>query len=239
MSNPAFWEKTYVGLESDNWVMTVEWSIQKSILLIWITILVAIATWMYAPLNSIVIPNYFILAIVWFIVALIIIFKKKTAPFLAPVYAVIEWTVIWAISMIYDVALPGIVMQAVWLTFVIFLIMLWLYASKIIVVTEKFRMWVVAATWAIMFMYIIAFIWSLSGWFSMPFIHESGPIGIWVSVFIVGIAAFNLALDFDVIEQGAAEKAPKYMEWYASFGLLVTLVWLYLEVLRLLSKMRK
>jgi uncharacterized YccA/Bax inhibitor family protein len=175
---------------------------------------------------------------VTFILALIIIFAKKTAPFLSPVYAIIEWILLAAISMVYEAVLPGIVMQSVWLTFTIFLTMLWLYASKIIVVTQKFRMWVVAATGAIMLIYIAALLWKLTWWYSVPYIHESGPIWIGISVFIVWIAAFNLALDFDVIEKWAQAKAPKYMEWYAWFGLLVTLIWLYLEVLRLLAKIK-
>lgn len=238
MANPAFWDKSFVWLESDNWVMTVEWSVQKSVILIWITILSAIITWIYTPLQAFILPYY--LWFIWatFVMALVIIFKKKTAPYLAPIYAILEGFILWAISMIYEAALPGIVMQSVWLTFAIFLIMLGLYASKIIVVTQKFRMWVVAATGAIALMYIASLLWSITGWYNVPFIHESGPIGIGISVFIVWIAAFNLALDFDVIEKWVAVRAPKYMEWYAWFGLLVTLIWLYLEVLRLLSKIR-
>lgn len=237
MANPAFWDKTYLGLESDNSVMTVEWSIQKSFILIWLTIMSAILTWMYLPLE-LSMTYYIPLIIVTFIMALVIIFMKKSAPYLSPVYAVLEWVLLWAISMVYEAALPWIVMQSVWLTFAIFLTMLWLYASKIIVVTQKFRMWVVAATGAIALIYIASLVGSLTGWYNVPYIHESGPIGIWISILIVWIAAFNLALDFDIIEKWAEEKAPKYMEWYAWFGLLVTLIWLYLEVLRLLSKIR-
>lgn len=238
MANPAFWDKSFIWLETDNWVMTVDGSIQKSVILIALTIMWAVLAWVYTPLQAIVLPNYLWLIGGTFIMALIIVFKKKTAPFLAPVYAILEWLLLGTISMLYEAALPGIVMQSVWLTFAIFLTMLGLYASKIIVVTEKFRMWVVAATWAIALMYIASLLWSLTGWYTVPFIHESGPIGIAISVFIVWIAAFNLALDFDVIEKWAEAKAPKYMEWYAGFGLLVTLIWLYLEVLRLLSKIR-
>lgn len=238
MANPAFWDKTYLWLETDNWVMTVDWSIQKSTILITLTIMSAILAWTYEPLQQYILPYYIWFIIVTFILALIIIFKKKTAPFLSPIYAILEGLILWAISMLYETALPGIVMQSVWLTFAIFLTMLWLYASKIIVVTQKFRMWVVAATWAIMLVYLASLLWSITWWYNVPYIHESGPIGIWISVFIVWIAAFNLALDFDVIEKWAEAKAPKYMEWYAWFWLLVTLIWLYLEVLRLLSKIR-
>mgnify|MGYP001942970794 FL=1 len=238
MANPAFWDKSFVWLETDNWVMTIEGSIQKSVVLIALTIMWAILAWVYTPLQNIILPYYLWLIWATFIMALVIIFKKKTAAFLAPIYAVLEWLLLWTISMLYEAALPGIVMQSVWLTFAIFLTMLGLYASKIIVVTEKFRMWVVAATWAIALMYIASLLWSMTGWYEMKFLHESTFLGIWISVFIVWIAAFNLALDFDVIEKWVAVRAPKYMEWYAGFGLLVTLIWLYLEVLRLLSKIR-
>jgi uncharacterized YccA/Bax inhibitor family protein len=238
MSNIAFNENSFKNLESDGSTMTVEWSIQKSAFLILLTIASAIATWMIPEINTFVTPLYIPFIIWTFILALVIIFAKKTAPFLSPVYAILEWVILAAISMIYEAMLPGIVMQSVGLTFAIFLTMLWLYASRIIVVTQKFRMWVVAATGAIALVYVISLVWSLTGWYNVPYIHESGIIGIWISVFIVGIAAFNLALDFDNIEMWANANAPKYMEWYSAFGLLVTLIWLYLEVLRLLAKIR-
>ena len=133
---------------------------------------------------------------------------------------------------------PGIVMQAATVTFAIFGVMLFMYKARIIQVTQKFRSGVMAATGAIMLLYVISILGSLSGWYEVPFLHSSGPLGIGISVFIVGIASFNLLLDFDVMESGVAAKAPKWMEWYASFGLLITLVWLYIEVLRLLSKLR-
>ena len=238
MSNIAFNEDSFKKIESDGTSMTVEWSIQKSAFLILLTIWSAIATWMIPEINTFVLPIYIPFIIGTFILALIIIFAKKTAPFLSPVYAILEWVILAAISMLYEAMLPWIVMQSVWLTFAIFLTMLGLYASKIIVVTQKFRMWVVAATWAIALVYLISLVWNLTGWFTVPYIHESGMIGIWISVFIVGIAAFNLALDFDNIEMWAKANAPKYMEWYSAFWLLVTLIWLYLEVLRLLGKIR-
>jgi len=240
MSNIAFNEKTFENL-SDNIsgeTMSVEWSVRKSFLLIWITILSAVAVWVYEPLRNIVVPFFWVLAIVGFILAMIIIFKPKTSPFLAPVYAILEWWFLAAISLFYASAYEGIIVQAVGLTFAIFLVMLGLYTSRIIQVTQKFRMWVVACTWAIALMYIVALIWSLTGLYTIDFIHSSGPLGIGVSVFIVGIAAFNLALDFDTIETGVRNNAPKYFEWFAAFGLLVTLVWLYVEVLRLLAKIR-
>lgn len=240
MSNIAFNEKTFEKIWDNVWwdTMTVEWSVRKSFLLIWLTILSAIAVWMYQPLTEMVVPYFWVLAIVGFILALIIIFKPTSSPVIAPIYAIIEWGFLAAISIFYASAYEWIIVQAIWLTFAIFLVMLWLYTSRIIQVTQKFRMWVVACTWAIALMYIVSIIGSLTGLYTVDFLHSSGPLGIWVSIFIVGIAAFNLALDFDTIEMWSKANAPKYYEWFAAFWLLVTLVWLYIEVLRLLAKIR-
>lgn len=235
MANPAFNEKSFKGLESSGEVMTVSGSINKSIILVALTIGSAVVSWWYA---EILMPYLLGMVIFAFLFSLVIIFKKQSAPYLAPVYAIIEWMVIATFSAYFEMQYPGIVIQAVMVTFAIFMTMLLLYKFQIIQVTQKFRSGVIAATWAIALLYIVSIIGSLSGWFSVPFIHSGGPIGIGVSVFITGIAAFNLLLDFDMIEQGSEAKAPKYMEWFAGFGLLITLVWLYLEVLRLLSKIR-
>jgi len=130
------------------------------------------------------------------------------------------------------------VVQAVSLTLAVFFIMLGLYRARIIRVTEQFRSIIIGATGAILIVYLISLFGGLTGWFNVPYLHDNGPIGIGISVFIVGIASFNLLLDFDIIERGVQAKAAKYMEWYASFGLLITLIWLYLEILKLLSKIR-
>ncbi|HEY6253595.1 MAG TPA: Bax inhibitor-1/YccA family protein, partial [Candidatus Angelobacter sp.] len=145
--------------------------------------------------------------------------------------------VLGSISEIFDKAYPGIAIQAVTLTFGTLLALLVLYRARVIRVTEKFRLGVIAATGGIAFFYLLTFI---LGFFGIHFatIFGSGLIGIGFSVFVVVIAALNLVLDFDFIESGAAAGAPKYMEWYGGFALLVTLVWLYLEILRLLAKMR-
>ncbi len=235
MANPAFNEKSFSKLEQDGTVMTIQWSINKSIILVSLTILSAIITWSYV---GIFLPYLLPLVIFTFLFSLIIIFKKETAPYLAPIYAIIEWVVIATISVFFEAQYPGIVIQAVTATFSVFLVMLFLYKTKIIQVTQKFRSWVFAATGAIAALYVISIFGTLTWWFEVPFIHSNGPLWIWISVFIVWIAAFNLLLDFDMIEQGSEAKAPKYMEWFAWFGLLITLVWLYLEVLRLLSKIR-
>jgi len=172
------------------------------------------------------------------IVAFITIFKKTWAPFTAPIYAVLEGLFIGGISAIFEVQYSGIVFQAVTLTFGTLFAMLVAYRLGLIKVTEKFKMGVVAATGAIFVVYLLSFVLSLFS-VNVPFVHSGGTIGILFSLFVIVIAALNLVLDFDFIEKGAEHGAPKYMEWYGAFGLIVTLVWLYIEFLRLLSKLRQ
>lgn len=171
------------------------------------------------------------------IVGLVTIFKKAWSPVTAPMYAVLEGFVLGSLSEIFDKMYPGIALQAVTLTFGTLLFLLVLYRARIIQPTERFTMGVVAATGGICFFYLLT--WIL-GFFGIHFnsIFGSGPLGIAFSVFVVVIAALNLILDFGFIESGAAQGAPKYMEWYGGFAVLVTLVWLYLEILRLLAKLR-
>ena len=171
------------------------------------------------------------------IFALVTVFKKEWSPVTAPIYALLEGLVLGGMSALFNVRYPGIAMQAVGLTFGTLFVLLFLYSSRIIKVTQKFRLGVFAATGGIMVFYLIEMV---LGFFGIHFntINGSGPIGIGISLFIVAIAALNLVLDFDFVEQGVACGAPKYMEWYAGFGILVTLVWLYIEILNLLSKMR-
>lgn len=170
-------------------------------------------------------------------IAILTIFKPKLARFTGPVYALVEGLVLGAISHLYNLQWDGIVVQAVGLTVGVFAIMLGLYATRVIKVTDKLRMGIVVATGAVMLVYLVSLVARLFG-ANLPFIHDTGPIGILFSLAVVAIASLNLVLDFDFIEQGANRGAPKYMEWYGAFGLLVTLVWLYLELLRLLSKLR-
>jgi len=236
MANPLMSEWMYSKIWIDkNDSMTLEGAINKSYILVWTTILSAIFVWNNSP---IFLPYTLPIVVIAFILSLVIIFNKKSAPYLAPVYAILEWIVIWAISIIYEKDFPGIVIQAVSLTFWVFLIMLTLYRTKIIKVTENLRTWIISATWAIALIYIISFLWSITGWYDIPYIHESWLIWIWFSVFIVWIASLNLVLDFDNIETWVKMEVPKYMEWYTSFWLLITLIWLYIEILRLLSKVR-
>lgn len=183
-------------------------------------------------------PGWLILAVLGgFGVAILTMFKPKLARFTAPVYAVIEGLVLGAISHFYEAQYSGIVLQAVGLTVGVFVMMLVLYATGTVRVTDKLRKGVVAATGAVAMVYLVTLGLRIFG-ADVPFIHDSGPVGILFSLAVVGIASFNLLLDFDFIERGVKLQAPRYMEWYGAFGLLVSLVWLYLELLRLLSKLR-
>jgi uncharacterized YccA/Bax inhibitor family protein len=169
--------------------------------------------------------------------ALITIFKKSWAPVTAPLYALVEGLFIGAISALFEAMYPGIVMQAAMLTFGILFALLLAYKSRLIPVTANFRLGIAAATGGSALIYLVNFVLGFFG-IDIPFIHESGPIGIGFSIVVVVVASLNLVLDFDFIENGADRGAPKYMEWYGAFGLLVTLVWLYIEILRLLAKLR-
>ncbi len=172
-----------------------------------------------------------------FVLAIITVIKPKFARVTAPLYGVGMGLFLGAISHTFNAQYDGIVVQAIGLTFGVFAMMLVLYASGTIRVTDKLRKAVIAATGAVALVYIVSIVARLFGG-SVPMIHESGPVGIGFSLLVVGIAAFNLLLDFDFIERGVKMGAPRYMEWYGAFGLLVTLVWLYIELLRLLAKLR-
>ena len=171
------------------------------------------------------------------VIGLVISFKREWSGYLAPLYALLEGLFIGAISAMYNVAFPGIVANAVGLTFGVGVAMYFLYTMRIIRATEKFRAVIVTATVGIGIFYLLVMVLGMFGINNMSFLHEGTPLGIGISLFVVAIAALNLILDFDMIEQGAAVGAPKYMEWYGAFGLMVTFVWLYLEMLRLLSKL--
>ncbi len=170
-------------------------------------------------------------------IGLVTCFVPRISPYTSQAYAICEGLFLGAISAIMEQKFPGIAAQAAALTFGTLAIMLTLYKTRIIRVTEGLKTAVIAATGAIALLYIVCFVLAMFGK-QVPYIHSSGWIGIGFSLFVVGLAAFNLLLDFDFIEQGVYARAPKYFEWYAGFSLLVTLVWLYLELLRLLAKLR-
>ncbi|HXE07044.1 MAG TPA: Bax inhibitor-1/YccA family protein [Acidobacteriaceae bacterium] len=174
-----------------------------------------------------------------FVVAMITIFKKDWSPITAPIYAALEGLALGGLSAVTEMHYPGIGIQAVSLTFGTLFVLLFLYRTGVIKVTEKLRLGIIAATGGIAAFYLIEIVMGLFGsGVHFAAINGSGALGIGFSVVVVGVAALNLVLDFDFIEQGIAVGAPKYMEWYGAFGIMVTLIWLYLEILRLLSKAR-
>lgn len=242
-ANPALNAKTFEragALTIPGEAMTLEGTVTKSALLILLLLLPA--TWMWGkiyttPDPSAVMPWVMVGVLGGLVVAVVTVFKQAWAPVTAPIYAMLQGLVLGGFSAIFEVQFPGIVIQAVALTIGTFLCLLMAYRSGLIQATENFKLGVVAATGAIALVYLSSIVLSLFG-IAVPFLHDSGPIGIGISLFIVTIAALNLVLDFDFIEQGVQSGAPRYMEWYAAFGLLVTLVWLYLEILRLLAKLR-
>jgi uncharacterized YccA/Bax inhibitor family protein len=218
--------------------MTIQGTVNKTLLMLVFVLIPAVWVWhtFFTSGNpQAIMPWLYGGLIGGFIVALVTIFKKQWSPFTAPLYSVLEGLAIGGISAFFEAQFPGIVIQAVALTFGTLLCLLLVYKSGIIKVTENFKMGVVAATGGVALIYVITIVIGFFG-IRMPYIHESGTIGIIFSLIVVIIAALNLVLDFDFIEKGAASGAPKFMEWYAAFGLMITLIWLYLEILRLLAK---
>lgn len=233
--NPVLSEKSFENLSRIGEKMTLDGTVNKTILLLGVLIASGSFGWIYLSQYPVLVLPAAIFAL---IIAFIIVFKKNLAPILAPVYAVTEGIVLGIISSLYNEQYAGIVLQAVALTIAIAAVMLLLYKTRVIQATKNFQLAVVSATTGIALLYIIDLGMRFFG-NGFAFISGGGPIGIAFSVFVVGIASLNLVMDFDFIEKGAASGAPKYMEWYGAFGLIVTLVWLYLEILRLLSKLRR
>jgi uncharacterized YccA/Bax inhibitor family protein len=242
-ANPALNAKTFTDVPrigDPARVMTIQGTVNKTLLMLVLVLIPAVWVWnkFFATGNPQAIMFWLYGGVVGgFIVALVTIFKKQWSPVTAPLYSVLEGLAIGGISSFFEAQFPGIVIQAVALTFGTLFCLLLAYKSRLIKVTAKFRLGVVAATGGIVLIYVITIVLGFFG-IHMPYIHESGIIGIGFSLFVVIIAALNLVLDFDFIEKGAAAGAPKFMEWYAAFGLMVTLIWLYLEILRLLAKTR-
>jgi|TARA_B110000914_G_C15466204_1_gene448381 uncharacterized YccA/Bax inhibitor family protein len=234
--NPALSKKTFENLiSSSNGVMTLDGAINKTAISMGILLLAAYYTYS----NAII--DYVIIGFVGgFIVALVTIFKKEWSATTVPIYALLEGLALGGISKIYaDAFEPGIVPQAIMLTLGILFALLFAYKSKIIKATENFKLGIFAATAGIGIVYLISFLMSMFGSGGLPVMNpaNSSMLSIGFSLFVVIIASLNLVMDFDFIETGAANGAPKYMEWYGAFGLMVTLIWLYLEILRLLAKL--
>jgi len=245
-SNPALGNDVFAkskSLSNSQEVMTLQGTINKSFILIALfsgTFMMSFEQTMSAIRSGSQAAGTGLLMgllISTFILALVIIFKKTLAPFLAPIYALLEGALVGNISGYYEFRYGGIVGQAAMATISVFMVLLFLYKSKIIKPTENFKLGLAAATGGICILYLVQFVWSFFGG-GFSFINGATPFGIGFSVVVVCIAALNLVIDFDFIENGVAKRAPKFMEWYSAFGLLITLVWLYLEILRLLSKLR-
>jgi len=244
--NPALSESTFLDLgngtvSSSHDVMTLTGTVNKTGILLLLSLITAAFSWSQVDFGSGTQPGGAFNLYLWggliggLVFALITIFKKEWSPVTAPLYALFEGLFLGAISALYNHMFNGIVQLAVLLTFGTLFALLFAYRSGLIRATEKFKSGVIAATGGIALVYLATLI---LGFFNVtiPFIHQSGLIGIGFSLFVVVIAALNLVLDFDFIETGVEQRAPKYMEWYGAFGVMVTLVWLYLEFLRLLSK---
>lgn len=240
--NPALGEKTFQGLSiagSGGGTMTARGTMNKLGFMLLLLMAGAFFTWNGFYKGQNVNTYMWVGAIGGLILALVMTFKKEWSPFLAPAYALLEGLFVGAISAMYNFAfaesMPNIITNAVGLTVGTALAMFLLYNFRVIKVTEKFRSVIIMATAGIAIFYLIVMVVRMFG-VNVGFMHDSSMLGIGISLFVVGIAALNLLLDFDMIEQGAQYGAPKYMEWFGAFGLLVTLVWLYLEILRLLSR---
>jgi uncharacterized YccA/Bax inhibitor family protein len=229
--NPALSEATFRGLpRTADGTMSLQGTVNKTGFGLLVMVVGATVTWNMA------VPILWIVGMIGgLVLGLVTAFKKEWAPYTTLPYALLQGLFLGGISLQYEKQFSGIVPLAVGLTLGTLGALLFAYKSRLIRVTENFRLGVVAATGGIALFYLVSFVLSLFK-IRIPYIHESGPIGIVFSLVVVAIAAMNLVLDFDFIERGTSMGAPRYMEWYAAFGLLVTLVWLYLELLRLLAK---
>jgi uncharacterized YccA/Bax inhibitor family protein len=247
-SNPALGDKTFrdlanagpSGILDSTSQMTLSGTVNKTGILLLCTMATAAWTWRMFLVDrdpSSVMGLMLVGLIGGLIFSMVTIFKQAWAPVTAPIYALLEGLALGGISAMFEVKYPGIGIQAVSLTFGTLFVLLLAYRSGLIKVTEKFKLGIIAATGGICAFYILQLVLSFFG-FHFTTINGSGAIGIGFSLIVVTIAALNLVLDFDFIEQGVAVGAPKYMEWYGAFAIMVTLIWLYLEILRLLSKMR-
>ena len=239
--NPFLGDNTFEIDDRGEAKMTLMGTVNKTAILLALTLISALWVWnKYYELQdpASILPLMWIGIIGGLVMAVITILAKKAAPYTAPGYALLEGLALGGISAFYETRYPGIVIQAVGLTFGTLACLLAAYRSGLIKATENFKLGIIAATGAIALLYIVNMVMSMFG-HSFGFIHEGGTVGILFSLVVVTIAALNLVLDFDFIENGVANGSPKYMEWYGAFSLLVTLVWLYLEMLRLLSKLRR
>lgn len=239
-NNPVFKEEMFrkAPIAPIEGRMTISGTMTKMGFMLLLLLAAAVYSWGAIDRNQNLSAFIFGGAFTGFALAVVIVIKKEWAQYLAPAYALAEGIFLGTISALYSSLYDGIVLQAVGLTIGTAIAMLILYRFRIIRATEKFKAVVFTATAGIAIFYLIAIVLRMFN-INMPYLHDSSTIGVILSLVIVAVAALNLILDFDLVETGAASGAPKYFEWYASFGLLVTLIWLYLEILRLLSKLNR
>lgn len=240
--NPALTGKTFEGLRVPESAegMSLQGTVNRAAILLLLALIPAVLVWggfLATGSTAAAATAALAGALLGLVAGVVTVFRKTWAPITAPIYALLEGLVLGGFSSLLEVSYPGIVLQAVALTFGVFLALLLAYTSRLIPVTQNFRLGVVAATGGIALTYLFTLGLGLFG-VRVPFIHEGGLIGIGFSLVVIVVAALNLVLDFDFIENGVQSGAPKYMEWYAAFGLIVTLIWLYFEILHLLSKLR-
>lgn len=243
-SNPALQEKSYEGTIfqgiGTGQEMTINGTLNKLGFLLLMMSGSTIFSWSQFNKGADPMPMLLIGVFGGLALALVMAFKKQWSPYIAPAYAIMEGLFVGTISAMYDYAYPGLPMQAVALTLLVTLVMFLIYRYRIIRVTGRFRMIITIATAALAIFYLVQWITYLAmGSPIGSFTNAATPLGIGFSILVVGLAAMNLLLNFDTIEKGVELRAAKYMEWYSAFGLLVTLVWLYLEILRLLSKLNR
>ena len=240
-NNPVLKESAFAGQPSIGQAMTVQGTVNKTGVLLLCVVVTAAWTWGLGHSDTPEAATPWMIggAIAGFIMALVTTFKKEWSPITAPIYALLQGFFLGGISAFFERAYPGIAVRAVTLTFAVLLVLLLAYKTGIVRATRGFKLGVIAATGGIALVYGINMIMSLFFHTQMSFLNSSSPLGIGISLFVVVIAALNLVLDFDMIDNAVRMGAPRYMEWYGAFGLMVTLIWLYLEVLRLLGKTRR
>jgi uncharacterized YccA/Bax inhibitor family protein len=240
-NNPVLKEKAFAGPIVGGEQMTIQGTVNKTGLLLFLVVVTAAWTWGLSHSNTPEASFPWMIggAVGGFVVALVTIFKKEWSPITAPIYALLEGLVLGGISALFERSYPGIAIQAVALTFGVLFVLLLAYKTGIVRATRGFKLGVIAATGAIALVYLVNIVMTVFFHSGVSILQSSTPLGIGISVVIVIVAALNLILDFDMIETGAKMGAPKYMEWYGSFALMVTLIWLYLEILRLLGKTRR
>lgn len=242
--NPALDKDTFNNIdkvgEGGNF-MTLQGTVNKTGILLLAVFIPALYTWnlFTSTMDFDTIAPYFLTgAFGGLIISFVLVFNKEWSPFLAPTYSILQGLCLGGFSALMEMRFPGIVLQALLLTFGICAVLLIIYKLKIIKPTENFKLIVTSATAGLALYYLVNFGLSFAG-IELPYIHENSTGGIIFSLFAVILASMNLVVDFDFIEQGAESKVPKYMEWYGAFGLMVTIIWLYIEILRLLAKSRK